>query len=146
MAQILAERLSLYFQAYTLYSSVRPFGLSAILAGWDSPISTEGSDTIVERRSEGKPQLYMIEPSGEFCVRRFFPSAALVASLCSRCSNADEDVMDRRRATADVRRVKGGSWRRRRSRNSRSTSSRRRRRLSRRHECASCPFVPHPCA
>jgi 20S proteasome subunit alpha 7 len=67
--QILAERVALYFQAYTLYSSVRPFGLSAILAGWDSPISTTGSDTVVERREEGKPQLYMIEPSGTFWVR-----------------------------------------------------------------------------
>ncbi|GAA6011706.1 hypothetical protein JCM10207_004217 [Rhodosporidiobolus poonsookiae] len=64
--KILAERLALYFQAYTLYSSVRPFGLSAIVAGWDSPISTDGSDTIVERREEGTPGLYMIEPSGTF--------------------------------------------------------------------------------
>ncbi|GAA6055868.1 hypothetical protein JCM3770_001530 [Rhodotorula araucariae] len=64
--KILAERLALYFQAYTLYSSVRPFGLSAILAGWDSPITIEGSDSIVERKSEGVPQLYMIEPSGTF--------------------------------------------------------------------------------
>lgn len=65
--KILAERLALYFQAYTLYSSVRPFGLSAVLAGWDSPISTVGSDTVVERKQEGKPALYMIEPSGTYC-------------------------------------------------------------------------------
>jgi 20S proteasome subunit alpha 7 len=56
-------------QAYTLYSSVRPFGLSVVLAGWDSPVSTAGSDTIVERKAEGKPALYMIEPSGTYCVR-----------------------------------------------------------------------------
>jgi 20S proteasome alpha/beta subunit len=67
--QILAERLALYFQAYTLYSSVRPFGLSAIVAGWDSPISIEGSDSVVERKAEGKPSLYMVEPSGTFWVR-----------------------------------------------------------------------------
>ncbi|CEQ41229.1 SPOSA6832_02915 [Sporobolomyces salmonicolor] len=72
--QILAERLAMYFQAYTLYSSVRPFGLSALVAGWDAPAAVEGSDTLVERRSEGKPALYMVEPSGTFWVR-FFPQA-----------------------------------------------------------------------
>ena len=55
--QILAERLSLYFQAYTLYSSVRPFALSAIVAGWDAP----GSDP-----SKGTPAMYCIEPSGVY--------------------------------------------------------------------------------
>ncbi|GAA5860900.1 hypothetical protein JCM3774_003180 [Rhodotorula dairenensis] len=65
--KILAERLALYLQAYTLYSSVRPFGLSVVLAGWDSPVSTAGSDTVVERKAEGKPALYMIEPSGTYC-------------------------------------------------------------------------------
>lgn len=64
--KILAERLALYFQAYTLYSSVRPFGLSALVAGWDAPASVEGTDELVERRSEGKPALYMVEPSGTF--------------------------------------------------------------------------------
>lgn len=38
----------MYVQAYTLYSSVRPFGVSTIVAGVD----TAG------------PQLYVIEPSG----------------------------------------------------------------------------------
>ena len=27
-----------YLQAYTLYSSVRPFGVTAIVAGWDSEL------------------------------------------------------------------------------------------------------------
>ncbi|KAF8317031.1 20S proteasome subunit [Cantharellus anzutake] len=44
----LAERLGLYVQAYTLYSSVRPFGVSAVLGAIDK---------------EG-PQLYVVEPSG----------------------------------------------------------------------------------
>lgn len=57
--QTLAERLSLYFQAYTLYSSVRPFALSAIVAGWDShPDPT--------KIAEGTPALYCIEPSGVY--------------------------------------------------------------------------------
>ncbi|KAG9015428.1 hypothetical protein FRB94_000032 [Tulasnella sp. JGI-2019a] len=46
----LADRLGLYVQAYTLYSSVRPFGISSILGG----IDREG------------PQLYVVEPSGVF--------------------------------------------------------------------------------
>lgn len=45
----LTDRLSGYIHAYTLYSAVRPFGVSVILA---SCTSRDG------------PQLYMIEPSG----------------------------------------------------------------------------------
>ena len=40
-------------QAYTLYSSVRPFGITAIIGGVDE---------------DGKPGLYMIEPSGLYWV------------------------------------------------------------------------------
>jgi hypothetical protein len=54
-SQILADRLGQYCQVYTLYSSVRPFGLSALLGGIDP-------DT-------GKPGLYCIEPSGVYWVR-----------------------------------------------------------------------------
>ncbi|KAF8631207.1 hypothetical protein AX15_002538 [Amanita polypyramis BW_CC] len=46
----ITDRLGLYVQAYTLYSSVRPFGLSTILGGID----------------KDGPQLYVIEPSGVF--------------------------------------------------------------------------------
>ena len=49
----LAERLGLYCQAYTLYSSVRPFGIAAVLAGVD--------------RAKG-PQLFCIEPNGVYWV------------------------------------------------------------------------------
>ncbi|EDV36804.1 uncharacterized protein Dana_GF13142 [Drosophila ananassae] len=45
----LCERVAGYIHAYTLYSAVRPFGLSVIFASWDE---VEG------------PQLYKIEPSG----------------------------------------------------------------------------------
>ncbi|PPQ66754.1 hypothetical protein CVT24_008711 [Panaeolus cyanescens] len=44
------DRLGLYVQAYTLYSSVRPFGISTILGGVD----------------ENGPSLYVVEPSGVF--------------------------------------------------------------------------------
>lgn len=47
----LAERVALYVQAFTLYSSVRPFGLSSIIGGIDK---------------ERGPQLFVIEPSGMF--------------------------------------------------------------------------------
>ncbi|KAI4102299.1 MAG: hypothetical protein L6R37_004491 [Teloschistes peruensis] len=45
----LADRMGGFAQAYTLYSSVRPFGITAICGGVDE---------------DGKPGLYMIEPSG----------------------------------------------------------------------------------
>lgn len=48
--QALSDRLSLYISAYTLYSSVRPFGASTILAGID----------------QDGPSIYMIEPSGVY--------------------------------------------------------------------------------
>ncbi|KAF8222725.1 20S proteasome subunit [Tricholoma matsutake] len=46
----LADRLGLYVQAYTLYSSVRPFGISTILGAVD----------------KDGPALYVVEPSGVF--------------------------------------------------------------------------------
>ncbi|EJU06296.1 proteasome subunit alpha type-3 [Dacryopinax primogenitus] len=48
--QALADRVGLYVQAYTLYSSVRPFGISALLAAHDKT----------------GPVLYVVEPSGVF--------------------------------------------------------------------------------
>jgi len=57
-AQNIADRLGLYVQAYTLYSSVRPFGISTILGAIDN---------------DG-PALYVVEPSGVFYVRHLlFP-------------------------------------------------------------------------
>ncbi|CAE7085950.1 unnamed protein product [Rhizoctonia solani] len=46
----LAERLGLYVQAYTLYSSVRPFGISTIVGSID----------------KDGPSLHVIQPSGVF--------------------------------------------------------------------------------
>ncbi|GJJ07283.1 hypothetical protein Clacol_001483 [Clathrus columnatus] len=46
----ITDRLSLYVQAYTLYSSVRPFGISSILGTVDKT----------------GPVLYVVEPSGIF--------------------------------------------------------------------------------
>lgn len=71
----LASRMGGYLQAYTLYSSVRPFGVTAIVGGWDSelelPVDGQvgsgpsiGSGGKVEGKKYGGPGLYMIEPSG----------------------------------------------------------------------------------
>jgi len=71
----LASRMGGYLQAYTLYSSVRPFGITAIVAGWDSELElpvdgqvgngpSVGSGGKVEGKKYGGPGLYMIEPSG----------------------------------------------------------------------------------
>ncbi|BFZ57920.1 Putative proteasome subunit alpha type-7 [Savitreella phatthalungensis] len=49
----LADRMASYVQAYTLYSSVRPFGVSAIVGGGSLD---DGEGT----------KLYMIEPSGAY--------------------------------------------------------------------------------
>ncbi|RKO89709.1 nucleophile aminohydrolase [Blyttiomyces helicus] len=46
--KVIADRMSQYVQAYTLYSSMRPFGISTIVATYD----LHG------------PAMYMIEPSG----------------------------------------------------------------------------------
>ncbi|MCJ1230539.1 hypothetical protein MMC12_007213 [Toensbergia leucococca] len=71
----LASRLGSYVQMYTLYQSVRPFGVTAILGGWDSeaelPVDGQvgsgpkvGSGGKVQGAKAGGPGLYMIEPSG----------------------------------------------------------------------------------
>lgn len=47
--RILNDRISNYFHAYTLYSAVRPFGVSIILASYTEKNGAE---------------MYMIDPSG----------------------------------------------------------------------------------
>lgn len=77
----MASRLGGYVQAYTLYSSVRPFGVSAIVAGWDSeadhtvdgqvgngPSTGSGGRIKDPSLRRGGPALYMIEPSGLYWV------------------------------------------------------------------------------
>eukprot|EP01110_Echinostelium_bisporum_P001431 TRINITY_DN13417_c0_g1_i1.p1 TRINITY_DN13417_c0_g1~~TRINITY_DN13417_c0_g1_i1.p1 ORF type:complete len:249 (+),score=56.38 TRINITY_DN13417_c0_g1_i1:37-783(+) len=46
--RILCDRLSSYMQMHTLYASIRPFGVSVLIGGYD----------------KRGPQLYMVEPSG----------------------------------------------------------------------------------
>ncbi|WEW60355.1 Putative proteasome subunit alpha type-7 [Emydomyces testavorans] len=72
---VLASRLGGYVQAYTLYSSVRPFGITGIVGGWDSeaelPVDgqvgsgpSSGAGGKVDGAKAGGPGLFMIEPSG----------------------------------------------------------------------------------
>ncbi|QGA15704.1 hypothetical protein EYB26_003364 [Talaromyces marneffei] len=71
----LANRLGGYVQAYTLYSSVRPFGVTSIVGGWDSEAELSvdgqvgsgprvGAGGKAKDLKAGGPGLYMIEPSG----------------------------------------------------------------------------------
>ena len=75
----LANRMGAYVQAYTLYSSVRPFGITAIVCGWDSEKELEvdgqvgfgptvGAGGKQAGGKHGGPFLYMIEPSGLYWV------------------------------------------------------------------------------
>lgn len=75
MTSDLASRMGGYLQAYTLYGSVRPFGITAIVAGYDAEDEilvdgevgagpSVGNGGKVEGKKLGGPALYMIEPSG----------------------------------------------------------------------------------
>lgn len=79
----LANRLGSYVQAFTLYSSVRPFGVTAIVGGWDSEAELavdgqvgsgpkSGAGGKVPGAKTGGPGLYMIEPSGLYWVHSPF--------------------------------------------------------------------------
>ncbi|KAJ9157555.1 Proteasome subunit alpha type [Pleurostoma richardsiae] len=73
----LASRMGGYLQAYTLYQSVRPFGITAIVGGFDSelelPVDGEvgsgpsvGAGGKTPGKKHGGPFIYMIEPSGMY--------------------------------------------------------------------------------
>ncbi|KAG5924316.1 hypothetical protein E4U61_000872 [Claviceps capensis] len=73
----LASRMGSYAQAYTMYGSVRPFGITAIIGGVDTseefPVDGEvgsgpacGAGGKVPGKKHGGPFLYMVEPSGSY--------------------------------------------------------------------------------
>ncbi|KAI9724405.1 MAG: hypothetical protein M1812_000473 [Candelaria pacifica] len=75
----LADRVGQYVQAFTLYSSLRPFGVTAIVGGWDSetevPVDGQvgggpkvGAGGKVEGTKNGGPGLFMVEPNGSYWV------------------------------------------------------------------------------
>jgi len=65
----LSSRMAGYLQIYTLYQSVRPFGITAIVGGFDGerdqPVDGEVGGRVSGAKTGG-PFLYMIEPSGLF--------------------------------------------------------------------------------
>jgi len=73
----LADRMGAYVQLYTVTNAVRPFGISALIAGWDSELDlpvdgqvgsgpSVGAGGKKENIKRGGPFLYMVEPSGTF--------------------------------------------------------------------------------
>ncbi|PHH74412.1 hypothetical protein CDD82_4947 [Ophiocordyceps australis] len=71
----LASRMGSYLQAYTMYGSVRPFGITGIIGGVDTSEETVvdgeigagpscGAGGKVPGLTHGGPYLYMLEPSG----------------------------------------------------------------------------------
>jgi 20S proteasome subunit alpha 7 len=50
-AHVLADRVAQYMHAHTIYGGVRPFGVMCALGALD----------------RGKPRLYMLDPSGNYC-------------------------------------------------------------------------------
>jgi hypothetical protein len=128
----LADRMGSYAQAYTLYSSVRPFGITAIIAGWDSeaelPVDGQvgtgpstGSGGKKEGAKHGGPSLYMIEPSGlywvcnkagEFDKHRLIRTGLLRGSNGQGSSNRQiraREVEPRRRPAIATGGCQGGS-------------------------------------
>ena len=91
-ASSLADRMGGYVQAYTLYSSVRPFGVTAIIGGWDSEAELGvngqvgsgpkvGAGGKKEDAKTGGPYLYMIEPSGLYWVSLEYMRVLLLVKL-----------------------------------------------------------------
>ncbi len=101
---VLAGRLGSYVQAYTLYSSVRPFGITSIVGGWDSEAEVTvdgivgtgpsvGAGGKVEGARRGGPGLYMIEPSGMYWVSPvLFRKYLLPALTFSRATTAQRQA------------------------------------------------------
>ncbi|KAI9652142.1 MAG: hypothetical protein M1831_007174 [Alyxoria varia] len=75
----LADRIGYYVSVYTLAGSVRPFGVTTIIGGWDpeeevgvdgevgsGPKEGGGKNAGASGVRRGGPGLYMVEPSGSF--------------------------------------------------------------------------------
>ncbi|KAF2863492.1 proteasome core particle subunit alpha 7 [Piedraia hortae CBS 480.64] len=71
----LADRMGTYVQAHTRFNSVRPFGVTLLVGGWDAETDIDvdgavgagpsvGAGGRAKGAKHGGPYLYMIEPSG----------------------------------------------------------------------------------
>lgn len=116
----LAERLGSYVQMYTLYQYVRPFGITAIVGGWDSEGELEvdaqvgsgprtGGGGKVPGMKSGGPGLYMIEPSGLYWVGL----VTLLQEVLVQLNSFGRDTTAQRLAKADKQRslnLKSSIW------------------------------------
>jgi 20S proteasome alpha/beta subunit len=110
----LADRMGSYVQAYTLYSSVRPFGVTAIIGGWDSeaelPVDGQvgsgpsvGSGGKKDGAKHGGPFLYMIEPSGLYWVGQTQNHLATIHTNRRRATMAQQRAKDDKSQSPSLR-------------------------------------------
>ena len=88
-AAMLAERLSLYVQAYTLYGSVRPFCANLLVGAVDA---------------DG-PQLFMIEPSGICWGYRGCAAGKGRQTARTELEKLDLETMDTRQAVLEAAKI-----------------------------------------
>lgn len=71
---VLADRLAQFMHYFTLYASLRPFGASAVVAGYD-PFS-------------GVHELYMVEPSGtNYVSETIWPYIYIYIDIGATCTH-----------------------------------------------------------
>ena len=107
-----------YLHAYTTISWVRPFGISAIIAGWDSTLDAHidgevgsgpscGAGGRIEGTKRGGPALYMIEPSG--CYWGYYGAATGKGRQAAKAEleklNLHEQTMDVEKAVLEAARI-----------------------------------------
>lgn len=85
----LASNVAAYIQAYTLYNSVRPFGVSTIIGGCDSK----------------GPQLFMIEPNGQSWGYRGAATGRGRQAARSELEKLDFDALDPEFAVKEAARI-----------------------------------------
>lgn len=88
-ATMLAERVSLYVQAYTLYGSVRPFCANLLIGAVDA---------------DG-PHLFMIEPSGIFWGYRACAAGKGRQTARTELEKLDLETMDTRQAVFEAAKI-----------------------------------------
>lgn len=86
---VLATNVASYVQAYTLYNSVRPFGVTTIMGGID----------------ESGPHLYMIEPSGSAWGYRGAATGRGRQAAKSELEKLDFENMDAEQAVKEAARI-----------------------------------------
>lgn len=114
----LASQMGSYLHLYTLHMGYRPFGISAIIGGWDTSRDltvdgevgtgpTCGAGGRVEGKKYGGPGLYMIEPSGSYW--GYYGAATGKGRQAAKAEleklNLHEEKMDLRQAVKEAARI-----------------------------------------